>query len=114
MKILVCGGRDFNDMGFASTFLDGINAISPIEMVIYGGAPGADMLGKFWAERTGIHSARVEAQWQRYGKSAGPKRNAAMLLLKPDLVVAFPGGVGTADMVRRAKGASIPVREATP
>lgn len=45
------------------------------------------------------------------GKAAGPIRNQRMLDEgKPDLVVAFPGGRGTADMVRRAKAAGVPVR----
>jgi hypothetical protein len=43
------------------------------------------------------------ANWKVYGRAAGPIRNMKMLLEgKPDLVVAFPGGIGTADMVKKA------------
>lgn len=45
-------------------------------------------------------------------RSAGPKRNQRMLDKgKPDLVLAFPGGDGTADMVRKAKSAGVPIIE---
>ncbi len=50
------------------------------------------------------------AKWETYGKAAGPIRNREMLLNLPALVVAFPGGKGTADMVRQAERAGIPVR----
>ena len=50
------------------------------------------------------------ADWKKYGKSAGPLRNQRMIDEgKPDLVVAFPGGVGTADMISRAKAYNISV-----
>jgi hypothetical protein len=51
------------------------------------------------------------AQWKKHGRAAGPIRNQRMLDKgKPDLVVAFPGGRGTADMIRRAERAGVPVR----
>jgi hypothetical protein len=52
------------------------------------------------------------ADWTRHGKAAGPKRNQLMLdKEKPDLVIAFPGGKGTADMVARAKAQGFKVME---
>jgi len=54
----------------------------------------------------------VRAKWSKHGRAAGPIRNQEMIdECKPDLVVAFPGGRGTADMVRRAKAAGIRVIE---
>ena len=50
------------------------------------------------------------ADWETHGRAAGPIRNEKMLTWKPDLVVAFPGGVGTADLVRRAEAAGVPVQ----
>jgi hypothetical protein len=44
-----------------------------------------------------------------YDTAAGPRRNAEMLDEKPDIILAFPGGKGTADMTKRAKAAGIPV-----
>ena len=50
-----------------------------------------------------------------YDANAGPRRNARMLAEgKPDLVVAFPGGRGTADMVSKARAAKVEVMEIAP
>lgn len=106
MKILVCGGRDFADKGLMESVM---STMSP-SIVIHGDAPGADRLADEWATAQGIPVARVPALWQYYRQSAGPIRNKAMLLLEPDLVVAFPGGRGTANMVMIAQQAGIPVR----
>ena len=51
------------------------------------------------------------ADWEKHGKAAGPKRNKRMLEWKPDLVVAFPGGKGTANMVQQARQAGVEVIE---
>jgi len=52
------------------------------------------------------------AEWDKFGRRAGPLRNEQMLREgKPDVVVAFPGGRGTAHMVRIAKEAGIDVLE---
>lgn len=53
------------------------------------------------------------ADWEQCGRQAGPLRNARMLAEgRPDAVIAFPGGKGTADMVRKARAAGLPVVEA--
>ena len=81
-----------------------------IEHVISGHASGADQMAEMWADENRIPLSIDPADWSRHGKSAGPIRNQQMLDEgKPDLVVAFPGGAGTADMVRRAERASIAV-----
>lgn len=49
------------------------------------------------------------ADWKRHGRAAGPIRNQKMLEEKPEMVVAFPGGKGTADMVKKAGQAGIEV-----
>ena len=50
------------------------------------------------------------ADWKQYGRGAGPIRNREMLQYsEPDIVVAFPGGAGTADMIRAARTAGYPV-----
>lgn len=77
-------------------------------LIIQGGAKGADALAKRWAIEHGIHSVEVSALWDAFGKSAGYRRNAAMLLLKPDYCIALPGGRGTADMIAKCKAKGIP------
>lgn len=77
-------------------------------------AKGADELGFDWAISRGVVTERYRADWDKFGKSAGPIRNQQMLTKGvPDLVIAFPGGVGTADMINRAEKAGIPVKRVT-
>lgn len=84
--------------------------ISP-SVVIQGGARGADALAAKWADHNGVPLVTYPPLWSR-GRKAGPERNAFMLMdSRPDLVIAFPGGRGTADMVSRAKAAGIEVIE---
>lgn len=97
MRVLVCGGRDYNDIENINAALDMLPTKPSI--IIQGGARGADNWAAIWALHRGIHVAEVKALWESYGKSAGFKRNNAMLLLNPDYCVAFPGGNGTKMMV---------------
>lgn len=109
MRLLVCGGRDFDDYRFLCEVLDNLK-LSPGSVVINGAAKGADSLSSVWARRSGFGVEEYPAEWNKYGKSAGPIRNQHMLnVAAPDAVVAFPGGNGTADMIRRAKDAGLPI-----
>lgn len=112
MKVLVCGGRRFKDRALLDRTLDALDAEIPITRVIEGGAWGADRLACMWALAHERESQRFPAQWAKHGKAAGPIRNAKMLAeAQPDLVVAFAGGNGTADMVFRAKTSGVRVVE---
>lgn len=111
MKVLVCGGRDYEEYDELSEVLNRINREQGITYIIHGAAIGADRMAGDWAHEKGIQEVACPANWEHNGKSAGPVRNQAMLGLKPDLVVAFPGGRGTANMVRIAKNANVPVYE---
>jgi hypothetical protein len=58
----------------------------------------------------GIHVKEYRAEWHRFGREAGPMRNARMLAEgKPNLVVAFPGGPGTRNMVDLARRAGVEI-----
>ncbi len=115
MRVLVCGGRGFTDLGAVFTGLWRIHDKKPISLVIEGGAKGADRSAHDWAEHVGVPTIRFRADWKRLGPAAGPIRNQRMLDEgKPDLVVAFPGGKGTANMKELAKKAGVEVVEAIP
>ncbi len=116
MRVLVCGGRDFGDRDLVVNTLSGLwETRGRISAVIHGSCAGADTLADDWALWNGVVSHPFVAQWTRLGRAAGPIRNQQMLDEgKPDLVVAFPGGRGTADMVRRARAAGVEVVEPTP
>ena len=99
MIVLVCGGRDFNDYKFVERELDKLD-LSPEDTIVNGDAKGADKLAQIYAFHHGIKYRNFPAQWNKYGASAGPIRNRQMFdETKPNVVVAFPGGRGTFDMV---------------
>lgn len=110
MRVLVCGGRDFNDRETVFHTLHELASEHGWLTIIEGGASGADKLAREWANLCWHGVITKPADWDRYGKGAGPIRNGQMLIGgKPDLVVAFPGGRGTADMVRQATNAGVKV-----
>jgi hypothetical protein len=116
MRVLVCGGRSYDNRDRLFSVLDQISRDTfPIGLIIHGGAPGADTLAKQWAESRRVTYWAFPAQWAKHGPAAGPIRNAEMLEeAEPDIVVAFPGGSGTADMKRRAVIAGVKVLEVEP
>lgn len=113
MKILVCGGRDFRDRDKLVEILDCIHTLTPITYLVHGDAYGADRFADWWAIRSTVTPLAYPANWDKYGKAAGPIRNRQMLDENPDirLVVAFPGGVGTKNMTVLAKARNIKVME---
>lgn len=112
-RILVCGGRNFNDRPYVHHILNQTQPhFADTFCIIQGGAMGADKLAEDWAFDHGIPCVQVRAQWNRYGKRAGSLRNEWMLAFcQPDLVIAFEGGPGTSHMKRIAKMAGVPVYE---
>lgn len=111
MRVLVCGGRDFTNVALVWMHLDRLHAAHPITHLIHGGSRGVDTIAGDWAKTKPIERYVCRADWIKYGKAAGPRRNARMIEWKPDYVVAFPGGHGTADMVARARKAGIDIIE---
>jgi hypothetical protein len=112
IAVLVCGGRDYADRERVFSLLDLAHAASEFSCVIHGCARGADTLAGDWAEVRNIPVERYPALWEQHGRRAGSVRNQLMLTDgKPDLVIAFPGGAGTADMIRRSKAAGLLVAE---
>lgn len=122
MKVLVTGGRHFCDVARLWRALDridarvrGMNGGVGIACVIEGASDdvtgpyvGADWWAHQWARAHDRETNRYHADWT-VGRSAGPMRNTRMLGEKPDVVVAFPGGAGTANMVKQALAAGIKV-----
>lgn len=112
MRVIVCGGRDYDDHVRLFQALNKFHVQKGITLVIEGGATGADENARIWAESAGVTCVTCHANWHKQKKAAGPIRNQDMIdKLSPDCVIAFPGGSGTADMVNRAKAANINVWE---
>lgn len=127
-RVLVCGGRTFSDTTLAYKTLDRLHRQYGFDVVIEGDQKGADRIAGYWARRNRLDDLKFKADWSdlshsdaviktrldgsKYDAKAGIRRNQRMLDEgHPDLVIAFPGGVGTADMVRRANAAGIEVIE---
>ena len=109
-RILVCGGREYSEVLTLARVLDEWHAENGITQIIEGGAPGADRLAFRWARHRGIETRTFPADWRTHGRAAGPIRNQQMLDEgRPDVVIAFPGGAGTASMISLAKRAGVPV-----
>lgn len=113
VRLLACGGRDYRGAAARQHVFETLAAIDAkvgIDVLIEGGAQGADRLARVWAELHGKPVMEFPANWSYHGKAAGPMRNAAMLKFGlPDIVVAFPGGAGTANMVAQARDAGVRV-----
>lgn len=112
VTVLVCGGRDFDDRELLYSTLERLHNRLGFSKLIHGGARGADCMAGEWAFERNIPVEEFLADWDT-GRGAGIRRNTEMLQKgKPDLVVVFPGGKGTANMIHqtqlaRSEGAKI-------
>ena len=112
MRVLVCGGRAFENYSLLHRVLCGVREEHNEFTLLHGGATGADRMAGRWAEHVGVPVVVFEAEWRKYGPSAEPIRDTRMLNVgKPDLVVAFPGATGTTDMVKLARKAGVEIME---
>ena len=105
IKCIVAGGRDFNNYPllceklnvlFSKKVEDG-SSIS----IVCGMARGADILGKRYADENGYNLLKFPADWDKYGKSAGHRRNAEMAAIATHAVIFWDGeSRGTKDMIK--------------
>lgn len=116
MTVLVCGDRNWSAWSAIWTVLRGLG---PLTTIVHGDARGADKMCAFVARQLGYQVHAHPAKWDVYGKAAGPLRNQEMVDCHRDieLVLAFHDDLrhskGTADMVRVARMAGIPVNVVT-
>ena len=114
MRVIVCGGRNWGDYpnqrAQIYAALDTIHAATPITYLWHGNAHGVDTVAGTWATLKGnIRVCPVAAEWSKYGDRAGPIRNKNMLGQGIELVIAFPGGKGTTNMIAQAQHAGVKV-----
>lgn len=112
VKIIVAGSRNFNNYSLLESYLDIVinsMAYKPVT-IISGTARGADQLGERYAENKGHGIERYPAEWDKYGRSAGYKRNEQMAEVA-DVLVAFWDGQsrGTMHMINIAKNKGLRV-----
>lgn len=100
MEVIVTGGRYYDNRAKVYEELD---KLKPTK-IIQGGASGADFIAKSYAIDNGIPCHTEKADWETYGKAAGPIRNEIMCMKHREAtVLAFPGGAGTANCIRHGK-----------
>jgi len=109
--LLACGGRNFTDIDYINRTLDTLYKMYKFKCLRHGAASGADTLSGVWARDHKIEVQEFPANWAYFGRSAGYNRNLQMMCSKPipDLVIAFPGGKGTKNMVDIAINHKCPV-----
>lgn len=96
VKVVICGGRNFDDADFIYRELDRLHVQYGFETVIEGDARGVDRIAGDWARSRDVELIEFPADWKNEGRHAALIRNERMLREgKPDMVIAFPGGNGT-------------------
>lgn len=98
MKVIIAGSRNLNDYNVVARAA--AESGMQITEVVSGGARGVDRLGELWAKRNGLPVRRFPADWDRYGKSAGYRRNEEMGRYADALVACWDGvSRGTKHMI---------------
>ena len=103
-RVLICGSRKYRNAIAIPRLVKGLPSGT---VVIHGGAAGADSLADLYARQNGLETEAYPADWNKYGRGAGPVRNKQMLDEgRPTEVVAFvadpTNSPGTANMVLQA------------
>jgi hypothetical protein len=113
MRILICGDRHWTDRRSIEAYLSKYEPETTV--VVHGGAQGADTIAGEAAVQMGMVVEKYLADWQQYGRAAGPIRNRQMLDSQVDLVVWFhldiDSSKGTKNMVAEADRAGVDVLE---
>lgn len=111
MKLIIAGGRNFSNYELLCEEVGRLIAGVPEVEIVSGGAKGADLLGEHYAIDKSIPVKRFPADWDRYGKAAGFKRNAEMAKYA-DYCICFWDGQskGTGHMIELAKKAGLAVK----
>ena len=124
LRLVVTGSREYREKREVFRVLDAIHARWPVRLLGEGGCRrydkdrnlrpvSADLYAHWWCEYRGVTCLTVFARWAAEGRAAGPRRNERMLdLVNPHIVVAFPGGDGTRNIVQVAVNAGFRQMEA--
>ena len=105
MRLAIIGSRSWTNGHLAYVILDAVARNIPVELVVSGGAKGADSIGENWADDRGIPTRIFRPDWDQYGKRAGMMRNTD-IIENADTVVAFWDGSsrGTRNSLNKAIG----------
>lgn len=107
--VAVTGGRNYDNVEFVYKSLEEIRSRYGPFTLLVGDATGLDSIARDWAFIHNVGMNVFKADWKKFGRAAGPIRNKKMIN-RAGLLLAFPGGRGTADCVRAAQHSGIPIR----
>lgn len=115
MRVIIAGGREFDRM--ESLIMAVVDSGFQIDEVVNGGALGVDSLARRWAKHKDLPCRTFNADWQHYGKSAGPIRNREMAEYADALIAIWDGqSRGTKNMIEEAtkRGLKVHIHRYTP
>ena len=105
MKLIVAGGRSYR---LQPSDIEKLNNVANVTELVSGGAPGVDSDAEAWATSRHISITKFIPDWEHFGRAAGPIRNKKMAEYA-DAVILFPGGKGTASMLKEAQKAELTI-----
>lgn len=109
-KVIIAGTRDFSDYALLCSYADEVLAGKEDVEIVSGGAKGADALGEQYARERGYALKVFPAEWKKYGRAAGPVRNAQMAEYADALIAFWDGkSAGTRSMIRKAEDLGLSV-----
>ena len=112
MKIIIAGSRNFNDYALLRKTLDEILIDDGDYEVVSGCCSGADKLGERYAAEKGFRVKHFPADWSKFGKAAGPIRNALMADYADGLVLFWDGtSKGSKNMLENARKRGLEIKE---
>ena len=107
MKVIIAGSREITQPEVIARAVAASGFT--ITEVVSGGARGVDQLGEAWAQAHHIPLTRMPADWERYGKGAGCRRNAEMAAYADACLVCWNGVSRGADhMAKTARQQGLP------
>ena len=110
-RVIIAGSRSFNDYEYLKKYMDFLLQNKKEVVILCGEACGADALGKRYAQERGFAVQSFPADWQRFGRAAGPLRNRQMAACADACVVFWVGSSpGSASMVTEARRAGLALR----
>ena len=98
MKTIIAGSRTISDYAVVA---DAVKASGfEVTEVVSGAAQGVDKLGEIYAQKNNVSLKRFPAEWDKYGKSAGYRRNEQMAEYAESLIAIWDGkSKGTKHMI---------------
>ena len=110
MKVIIAGSRSITDFSLVKKAMEESGWEEEITEIVSGCAHGVDRLGEIWAQNHNIPMKKFPADWNKYGKCAGYKRNTEMAMYGDTLIAVWMNNSkGTAHMINIMKRLGKPI-----